>query len=80
MRLPLLCFEKRPGSGGTKKSLLTVISYEVAFHAWDRLEVPVTIEDPFSNRGAGGKVEIVPDVAQAYKSRKKVVRFFRRHL
>jgi hypothetical protein len=63
-----------------QKSLLTVISYEVAFHAWDRLQSPTTIQAPFSNRGAGGAVEIVPDVDQAYKSRKKVVRFFRRHL
>jgi len=63
-----------------QKSLLTVISYEGAFHAWDRLQVPITIQDPFSNCGVGGAVEIVPDVEQAYKSRKKVVRFFRRHL
>jgi dienelactone hydrolase len=63
-----------------QKTLLTVISYKGAFHAWDRLEVPITVEDSFSNLGEGGYVEVVPDVAQAYKSQKKVVKFFRRHL
>ena len=62
------------------QSGVEVISYEGAFHGWDRLEVPIKIEDPFSNLGGGGEVEIVPDVAQAYESRNKVVRFFCRHL
>ena len=59
---------------------MKVISYESAFHGWDKLEVPFTAYDPFANRGFGGDVEVVPNVALAYKSRKKVVRFFRRHL
>lgn len=63
-----------------QKSLLKVISYKGAFHGWDRLEVPFTAYDSFANRGLGGEVEVIPDVDQAYKSRKKVVRFFRRHL
>ena len=74
------CFALKNNPDLEGKGLFEVISYEGASHAWDRLEVPLTIEDDFSNRGEGGEVEIVPDVAQAYKSRKKVVRFFRRHL
>jgi len=44
------------------------------------LQVPITVEDPFSNHGAGGKVEMIPDVAQANKSKRKIVKFFLRHL
>ena len=62
------------------QSVVEVTSYEGTFHGWDRLEVPITVNDPFSHLGNGGEVEIVPDVAKAYESRKKVVRFFRRHL
>ena len=76
------CFALKNGvAQEEQKSLLTVNSYEVAFHAWDRLQVPTTIKDPFANRSFGGEVVVVPYVvAQAFKSRKKVVRFFCRHL
>ena len=74
------CFALKDGLDPEEQSVVEVTSYEGAFHAWDRLEVPITVEDPFSNLGVGGEVEIVPDVAKAYESRKKVVRFFRRHL
>jgi dienelactone hydrolase len=60
--------------------MVEVISYEGAFHGWDRLEVPIKVEDPFSNRGLGGEVEIVPNATRAYEARNKVVRFFRDHL
>jgi dienelactone hydrolase len=63
-----------------EQSVVEVAVYEGAYHAWDKLEVPITVEDPFSNLGAGGEVEMIPDVAQAYQSRRKAVRFFLRHL
>ncbi len=74
------CFALKDGLPPEEQSVVEVKAYEGAFHAWDRLQVPIIVEDPFSNLGAGGEVKIVPDVAQAYASRKKVVRFFRRHL
>ena len=74
------CYALKDSLAKKFRSTVEVIPYEGAYHAWDRLEVPITIEDDFSNRGAGGEVEIVPDVAQAYESRNKVIRFFRRHL
>jgi dienelactone hydrolase len=74
------CFALRDSLGPEDQSVVEVMSYKGAFHAWDRLEVPITINDPFSNRGAGGEVELIPDVNQAYKSRRKVVKFFRRNL
>lgn len=58
------------------QELLNVNTIEGAYHAWDRLQVPITVDDPFSHRGAGGEVEMIPDVEQAYKSRKSAVAFF----
>jgi dienelactone hydrolase len=74
------CFALKKSLDPEFQSVVEVISYEGAYHAWDKLEVPFTAYDPFANRGYGGDVEVVPDVAIAYESRKKVVRFFRRHL
>lgn len=68
-----------PGNNNVVK----VNTYPGAYHAWDRLMIPVTAPDPFANEGsyvATGVVPIVtivPDVAQAYTSRDRVVRFFR---
>jgi uncharacterized protein len=75
------CFALMNGlSPEEEQNVVEVVAYEGAFHGWDRLQVPITVVDPFSNLGAGGEVEIVPDVDNAYKSRKKVVRFFSRKL
>ncbi len=70
----------------TNGDLVHVNAYEGAFHAWDRLQVPVTVPDPFGDEGSifsTGQVplvEIAPDVQQAYLSRFRVVRFFKRRL
>ena len=74
------CFALKDGLELDEQRAVEVKAYEGAFHGWDRLQVPITAEDPFSHLGAGGEVEVVPDVDQAYESRIKVVRFFRRHL
>lgn len=74
------CFALKNSLDPEEQSMVEVISYEGAFHGWDRLEVPIKVEDPFSNRGEGGEVEIAPNVTLAYKARNKVVRFFRDHL
>ena len=66
--------------------LIEVAVYEGAYHAWDRIMIPVTVQDPFADQGSlfkTGKVptvEIKADVDQAYEARKRVVRFFREHL
>lgn len=63
-----------------------VVAYEGAYHAWDRLLVPITVQDPFADEGSifmtgmVPEVEIIPDVEQAYESRDKVVDFFREAL
>ena len=67
--------------------VVDVVEYPGAFHGWDRLMVPITGADPFANQGSyllgtSGvpTISIAPDVAQAYTSRERVVRFFRGNL
>jgi dienelactone hydrolase len=74
------CFALKASLPEAEQSIVEVVSYEGADHGWDRLLVPITVQDPFSHRLAGGEVEIVPNVDQAYESRNKVVRFFLQNL
>lgn len=68
------------------QSVVEIVAYEGAYHAWDRLQVPITVFDPFADEGSVFStgvvptVEIVPDVGQAYASRKKAIQFFLRNL
>ena len=68
------------------RQAVEVITYEGAFHAWDRLQVPITVLDPFADEGSifsTGKVpevKLIPDVEKAYASRRKAVQFFLRNL
>jgi dienelactone hydrolase len=60
--------------------------YQGAYHAWDRLQIPLTVSDPFADEGSyfstgvAPQVEVIPDVEQAYQSRKRVVEFFHQNL
>lgn len=71
-----------PGNGHA----VSVAEVGNAYHAFDRLMVPIVVNDPFGDEGsyfATGKVPKVtmaPDVAQAHAARERLVRFFRRHL
>jgi dienelactone hydrolase len=66
--------------------VVEVVAYEGAYHAWDRLQVPITVFDPFADEGSifqtgvVPQVDIIPDVDQAYEARGKVVKFFKRNL
>lgn len=68
------------------RQLVEVVAYDGAFHGWDRLQVPITVLDPFGDEGSifstgeVPKVEIVPDVDAACRSRNAVAGFFQRHL
>ena len=76
--MPCFALKDSDSLNSEKQSILEVIAYEGAFHGWDRLEVPIKVIDLFL--GEGGEVEIIPDVDQAYKSRRNVVRFFLQNL
>ena len=74
------CIALKASLPAGEQDLLTVATYDGAYHAWDRLQVPVTAEDPFSHLGAGGTIQIKPSVDQAYQSQKKAVQFFLENL
>lgn len=76
----LPCLALEAGLTDSERAAVDVVPYEGAYHAWDRLLVPVSAEDPFAHFGTGGTVHIVPSVDQAYESRDRVVRFFRKNL
>lgn len=68
----------------TNNNVVEVQEYIGAYHAWDRLMVPVTATDPFADQGSfllGQRpspppIVIQPDVAQARAARARVVQFF----
>ncbi len=70
------------GNGG----VVSVNAYPGATHGWDRLMVPIVVNDPFADQGSvfsTGKVppvEFRPDPEKAYQSRERAVRFFERAL
>lgn len=57
------------------QSLMSLIVYRNAYHAWDRLQPAITVNDPFSHLGMGGEVTIVPSPGKAFQSRGNVVQF-----
>ena len=74
------CFALKESLPPEEQEAVQVVPYEDAFHAWDRLQVPIEVTDPFSNLGQGGTVVIAPNAERAYESQRRVVRFFRRNL
>ena len=70
------CLALKTALSADEQPLLEVMIYAGASHGWDRLLVPTVAEDPFAHLGAGGTVNIVPSVDQAYQSREKAVKFF----
>lgn len=58
------------------KQFVEVNVYRRAYHAWDRLEPKLVVEDPYAHLGQGGQVTLAPSVRNALKSRYRVVRFF----
>jgi dienelactone hydrolase len=71
-----------PSNGG----VVSVKAYPGATHAWDRLMVPIAVNDPFSDQGSYFStgvvptVQFAPDVDRAFQSRARVVRFFEQNL
>src|SRR4030095_4009949 len=67
-------------------NVVEVAVYEDAFHAWDRIMIPIRVMDPFANEGSFFKTGVVPpveikaNVDEAYAARARAVRFFRRQL
>ncbi|NIB41099.1 prolyl oligopeptidase family serine peptidase [Pseudomaricurvus alkylphenolicus] len=75
--VPGICEGMVAGLAASDQELVDLKMYENAYHAWDRLEPALVVEDPFAHLGQGGIVNLVPDQKLAKKSRKRVVRFFK---
>jgi dienelactone hydrolase len=77
---PGKCQELKDSLTPAEQDMVKVVTYEGAYHAWDRLMVPISGLDPFGHQGAGGTVRLIPSVDQAYDSRNRVVLFFLKNL
>jgi dienelactone hydrolase len=51
--------------------------YPGATHAFNRLEPPITVTDPFSHKGAGGNVDFIPNPQATLESRAATLQFFK---
>ena len=71
-----------PSNGG----VVRVNAYPGATHAWDRLMMPIVVNDPFADQGSYFStgvvpaVQFTPDVDQAFQARASVVGFFEKSL
>ncbi|MCV2886014.1 dienelactone hydrolase family protein [Aestuariibacter sp. AA17] len=74
---PDSCQNLVDGLQPSDKQYVDVKYYWGAQHAWDRLEPKWVVVDPFANQGAGGEVTLAPNRWAAWKSRNKVVYFFK---
>ena len=80
------CKALAQSANASRPGTVTVAEYAGAFHAWDRIMIPVVAPDPFANEGSffsTGQVplvQVVPDVDQAHVSLVRVVSFFRLRL
>ncbi|MBM7118758.1 dienelactone hydrolase family protein [Archangium primigenium] len=64
--------------GRSDNAHVSLAVYPGATHGWDRLQPAARITDPYSHRGEGGEVDLVPSPESALESRKALVLFFQR--
>lgn len=58
------------------QSFMSLRVYSNATHAWDRLQPPMTVTDPFSHLGQGGEVDFIPNPPKAKLARVRALHFF----
>jgi dienelactone hydrolase len=75
--LPETCPALVQSLGESASRLVTVKVYADAGHGWDRTEPAMTVEDPYSHLGKGGKVLMAGNEVVAAKSRSATLAFFR---
>ena len=73
--LPTSCNEVLTALPEQDSDYVSLNFYSRAYHAWDRLEPTLVVEDVFANLGQGGSVTLSPNPFYAYQSRYKAVRF-----
>lgn len=73
-------------ANASRPGTVNVVEYTGAYHAWDRIMIPVKAADPYANQGSFFStgvvpvIDIIPDVDQAYASLLRVTAFFRQNL
>ncbi|MCG8611964.1 MAG: dienelactone hydrolase family protein [Pseudomonadales bacterium] len=73
---PETCDNLKASLPAESQSHIDVKMYGNAYHAFDRLEPMLVVEDPYSHEGAGGEVVIKPNRYKAKKARHSVIKFF----
>lgn len=73
---PDTCLKLVASLPAAAQQFVSVKVYPNATHAWDRLEPPMVVTDPFSHLGAGGQVDFVPNPGAAFQSRANAVHAF----
>ncbi len=74
---PDSCRRLVDGLDDDARSHVSVRMYPGAHHAFNRLEPPIVVNDPFSHLGKGGQVRMVAEPMAAEASRQATVDFFR---
>ena len=78
--LPDTCSNLVSSLPNDAQGVLAHRQYRGATHAWDRLQPEMIVTDPYACLGSGCEVTFTPNLRQAIKSQRKVVRFFRQTL
>ena len=73
--LPTSCQELVNGLNESDGELVDLNFYRGAYHAWDRFEPKLVVEDVFANHGQGGLVTLKPHFWSALKSKRAVLSF-----
>ncbi|WP_286264641.1 dienelactone hydrolase family protein [Thalassotalea atypica] len=75
--LPDTCENLVDSLSNEDREYVSLNMYKNAYHAWDRLEQELVVDDIFAHLGQGGSVTLSPNRKQAFKSRKKVLKFLK---
>jgi len=69
------CEDLIAGLPEEERELVQLKVYQDAYHAWDRLQPAIVVQDPFSHLGQGGEVRIEANIRAAKKSKKTIIKF-----
>lgn len=76
--LPFMCPLMVNQLSAPDTAMVELNMYPFAYHAWDRLEPKLVVEDHFSHLGQGGKVTLKPSPFLAKVARHKVLEHFKK--
>lgn len=71
------CQSLADGLSEQDRAAVSVVTYEGATHAFDRLQPSIRVFDPHANKGTGGEVDFIANPEVAETARRAAARFFR---